>query len=120
MPSIRNRITLAAGAVNPNVAVGSSFEFPRGPSRVQVALAQEAPGAGIGLVEAEIVFGSEVQLEQGRINTEEVAGGGPNVPRDVIADDVAMGGDRLRVALRNIDAANPVDVGYLIKITPMA
>ena len=109
MPSIRVPFSLAGGATNPNVLQGSAFEFASGVQRTQVAITQELIGAGVGTAVATVQFGPTVALEDAAVASESTVGAGPRIPDNVVVDDIAAPGDRLRVAIRNTDAANGVD-----------
>lgn len=105
-----------AGAVVANAFAGSAFEFLRSNSRVTIASVVEV--GGVGVVTGTIQFGPEVQLEEGAIHVEALAGRGPIMPDDIIVDDVAAGGDRLVERLTNTGGA-PFNVMTKVKITPL-
>jgi hypothetical protein len=95
--------SVGAGATVANAFAGSAFEFIGRPSRVVIASTVIAAGASE--VTGTIQFGPEIQLEEGRINSERVAAAGPSYADDVIVDDLAAPGDRLVYRLTNTGAA---------------
>jgi hypothetical protein len=103
MPNFSVLVDVPAGGVVANAFAGSAFEFVGRPSRV--AIAATVIAAGISSVTATIQFGPEVQLEEGAINVEALAGAGPKMPDDIVVDDVAAAGDRLVMRLTNAGAA---------------
>lgn len=105
-----------AGGQVANAFAGSAFEFLRGMSRVSIASVVAA--AGIGSVTGTIQFGPEVQLEEGAVHVEALAGRGPLMPEDIIVDDFAAGGDRLVLRLTNTGGA-AYNVMSKVKITPV-
>lgn len=87
----------AAGGSNNNVLSGSAFEFVKRPSRVRFYIVGDAAGEQRVTVQA----GAEVLLEESPVSR---AARVPLVPDDLTIEDVAMPGDRLKVAVRNTGA----------------
>lgn len=117
MPNFSITTAFAAAGVVPNVFAGSAFEFIGRPSRVAIAMACDA--AGLNACTATIQFGPEVQLEEGNIPQEGVAGRGPIMPDDILVDDVAAAGDRLVGRVTNT-VAGAVVVNTKARILPLA
>lgn len=117
MGAFSRRVIIAANGVNENVLTGSPFEFVGGPSTVIVALAQEVP-ATTEDVRADITFGSEVELQDGRIPVEAGVGQGPRLPDNVLVRDVARGGDRIQVRLREVGGAAS-EVSVIVQVDPL-
>lgn len=116
MPQFSLITAVPAGGVVANAFAGSAFEFLRGVSRVTIASVVAA--AGIGSVTNTIQFGPEVQLEEGAVHVEALAGRGPLIPEDILVDDFAAGGDRLVQRITNVGGA-PYNVMTKVKITPV-
>jgi len=91
MPNFSVTNVFGAAGVVANVFAGSAFEFINRPSRVAIAMATTVTDTAV----ATIQFGPEVQLEEGILPIEALAGRGPLLPDDILVDDVAAGGDRL-------------------------
>ena len=124
MPSFRRRVTaaeLVAGGRIANVLAGSEFEFPDRPSSIAVAITQPAVAAMTqGQAEATVQFGSEVQIKNAHVATESVAGSGPQLPENIIAEDVATVADRIIVELNEVGGADPAIVDVYVRFTPIA
>ena len=117
MPNFSILVAVPLGATLANAFAGSAFEFIGRPSRV--AIAQTVIAAGASEVTSTIQFGPEVQLEEGQVNSERVAAAGPQMPDDIVVDDVAAAGDRLVNRLTNTGAAAR-DVRIKVRIIPIA
>jgi len=116
MPSIPFRFSVAAGTTVANALAGSQFEFLGAPSRVQIYLTQDG---AVGIGEAEVFFGQEIQLPQGRIPIAVGAGQGPKVPDDVRVDDFGAPGDRIVIRLLETGGALAAVIRGLVQITPI-
>ncbi len=117
MPNFSLLVAVPLGGTLANAFAGSAFEFIGRPSRV--AIAQTVIAAGASEVTSTIQFGPEVQLEEGQVNSERVAAAGPQMPDDIVVDDVAAAGDRLVNRLTNTGAAAR-DVRIKVRIIPIA
>ncbi len=107
---------MPASSTVANLFAGSAFEFIGRPSRVIIAATIEV--AGLSNVTATIQYGPEVQLEEGVINVEALAGRGPLWGDDVIVDDMAAPGDRLVFRATNAVGA-PIDIRAKVRIIPV-
>jgi hypothetical protein len=96
MPMMQFTGSLAAGATLPNVLAGSTFEFLSYDAAVQFAVI----GSAAGLV-ATVQSGADVLMEESPISTANRFG---IFPDDFPLSDVAAGGERLKVLLRNTSA----------------
>lgn len=114
MPGSRFVTALAAGAVNANILAGSQFEFLGSPSRVQIYGIDDTAGAG-GVAEMEVFFGQELQLTQSPMN---LKAAGPEVPEDLLVDDVGAAGDRITIRIAETGGALAAIANTLVKITP--
>ena len=117
MPNFSVLSSVPAGGVVANAFAGSAFEFLARPSRVRIA--QTVIAAGASEVTSTIQFGPEVQLEEGQVNSERVVAAGPQMPDDIVVDDVGNAGDRLVNRLSNSGAAAR-DVRIKVQIIPVA
>ena len=117
MPNFSLLVSVPLGGTLANAFAGSAFEFIGRPSRV--AIAQTGIAAGVSEVTSTSQFGPEVQLEEGAVNSERGAGFGPQMPDDLVVDDVAAAGDRLVNRLTNTGAAAR-DVRIKVRIIPVA
>jgi hypothetical protein len=104
--------SIAAGASNNNVLSGSVFEFIKVPSMVRFY----AVGDAAGELRVTIQSGTDVLLEESPISRQARF---PVVPDDLTAEDAAMPGDRLKLAVRNTGAgAN--NLFWAVDVTPLA
>lgn len=94
---IQGVTNLAANASNSNVLAGSSFEFIKRPTRVRFFIVGDAAGG----IRATVQSGSDVLMEESPVSR---AARFPVNPDDLTCEDVAMPGDRLKLALRNVTA----------------
>ncbi len=97
MPAIRVADQVGANASNPNILVGSAFEFAGTRMEVEVAITKTTAQ---GDLVADVQFGPDVQIEAAPVSVEPSAGGGPRIPDNIIISGIAAPGDRLKVALR--------------------
>lgn len=93
MPLIQQQISIAANAVNDNVIQGSQFEFLPYDAALRFAL----NGSATGLV-ADVYSGQDVLAEQMGVNTLNRV---PINPDDFLLSDVAAGGERIKLRVRN-------------------
>lgn len=117
MPNFSILVSVPLGGTVANAFAGSAFEFLSRPSRVQIA--QTVILAGASEVTSTIQFGPEVQLEEGQVNSERGVAFGPQMPDDIVVDDVGAAGDRLVNRLTNSGAAAR-DVRIKARIIPLA
>lgn len=115
MPTHRFSVTVAAGAQVANALAGSQFEFLGAPSVVQVYMAQDT---AVGIGEAEVFFGQELEAVQAPIPMR-VATLGPEVPEDLIVDDVGAPGDRIVIRLIETGGAAGAVIRGMVKVTPI-
>lgn len=97
MPTERRAVTLAANALNPNILTGSIYEFMSRPTRVVIAAATDQNDVGIG-----VNFGSRTMAQQANTlaPVETAANIGPDIPQQVIVDDIALPGERIVVSVQ--------------------
>lgn len=115
MSIFRQRVVLAAGAVNNNVMSGSKFEFLGRPAAVSLWGTDDGTGSAI----LDFTLGNVVVAEDIPLNNAAVAG---DIRKD--SDYVGAGagdaGDRIQIRIRNTDAANPVNANIMLEILEVA
>ena len=117
MPNFSFNVSVPAGGSVANALAGSPFEFLGRDAKVAVALAQ-ALTAIVGEVTVNVLFGAELQLQNGVVLNERVLGAGALIPDNVVVDDVGEAGDRLVVELLSTAAA-AVEVRGMLRILPI-
>lgn len=93
MPVMQREVSVGAGVTNPNLLTGSVFEFARG--NVLMAMGVTAAATGTFVT---INSGADVVLEE---SAPVVATRFPIIPDEMYYADVAAGGDRIIIAVRN-------------------
>lgn len=103
MPTWRKAESLAINATNSNVLQGSIYEYMSRPTRVVIAAASDQTDVKLG-----VQFGSRTMALAADTEApkEPAAGVGPNIPDQVVVDDLAMPGDRIVVSLQGGAAAS--------------
>ena len=97
MPVIQRKVTVPAGDTNENLLTGSSFEYIRERSIVQMAVLSTDPDTF-----ASIQIGPQVVAEE---FTPKQGTDFPTIPDDFFYTSFAVPGDQLKVRARNEDAA---------------
>jgi hypothetical protein len=93
MPVIAREVSIAAGAANPNLLSGSSFEFMRQNVYLSIGVTAAATGTFVS-----IFSGSDLILEE---SAPPVLTRYPVIPDEMYFNDVATLADRLVIAGRN-------------------
>lgn len=96
MSVIMREVSVGAGAQDPNLLAGSTFEFVRGNVFVSAGVVAAATGTFIT-----IVSGSDIVLEESPPFVIAAAGSFPIIPDHMYFNDVATLADRLVIAARN-------------------
>lgn len=94
MPAIQRAVSVGAGATDPNLLAGSTFEFARGNVLVSMGVTAAATGTFVT-----INSGSDVVAEEFPPFVD--ANNWPIIPDQMYYNDVATQGDRLVIAARN-------------------
>ena len=116
MPTFRDSQTVGISTTIANLLAGSQFEFIAVPSQIQVYMSQDL--TAVGVVEAEIFFGQELQQAAAAVPVATADALGPRVPDDIVVDDVAAPGDRLTIRVtETAGVATPLRT--LVKISPL-
>lgn len=111
MPLIQGNTTLAAGTTVENLLAGSQYEYLPWNAALEFGFTMD------GDIVLDVYSGSDVLAEGMVPQTQATAM--PVYPDDFTLNDVAMGGERLKVRARNTDAANPQIIRFSVKITPV-
>ena len=112
----RQQVALLANQVIANILQGTDFDYPNGPSTVSVAAAATA-GDNVDL---NVNFGSRRVAENLRIATERVAGGGPEIPENLVVSDNVLPTERIQVGLVEQGGAAATPTVYVEVNSPMA
>jgi len=110
MPTIKSTVSIAANATNENILQGSQFEYLPFNALVEFGVL----GAATGLV-ADIYSGSDIVAESYALSFK---AGFPIYPDDFDLNDVAAGGERLKVRVRNTTGAAIV-CSFAVRLTPV-
>lgn len=110
MPVIQNSVSVAANATNDNVIAGSQFEFLPYNALLEFGLVASATG-----LVADVYSGQDTVAESFALST---ANRFPLYPDDFPLNDVAAGGERIKVRIRNT-TAGALTAFYSVKITPV-
>lgn len=112
MPLISDTQSIAAGATVDNILVGSQFEFLPYNAFLEFGLV----GAGVlGDFLVDVYSGQDVLLEAGAVSIQART---PIYPDDYTLNDVAAGGERIKVRVRNTSAGALI-FNTALKITPI-
>ena len=112
MPMIQDIVSIAASGVNDNVLSGSQWEFLPYDAYVEFGLNGDANGADLRV---DVYSGQDVLLENSPMNTQTRL---PVYPDDYSLNDVAGGGERLKIRVRNTSAAAARSLYFGVRITP--
>lgn len=110
MPVIQNSVSVAANSTNDNVIAGSQFEFLPYNALLEFGLV----GSATGLL-ADVYSGQDTVAESFALST---ANRFPIYPDDYPLNDVAAGGERVKVRIRNT-TGGALTAFYSVKITPV-
>lgn len=110
---IQGETSIAAASVNDNVLAGSQYEYLPFDAQLEFGLNGDANG---GDLRVDVYSGSDVLLENGVMSTQNRT---PVYPDDFQLDDVAAGGERIKVRVRNVHATVARTIFFAVKITPI-
>jgi len=112
MPVIQGSVSVAGLGVNDNVLASSQFEFMPYHGAVEFGLNGDANGADLRV---DVYSGQDVLMEGASMSAQNRI---PVYPDDYQLNDVAAAGERLKVRVRNTNAAARV-IFYAVRITPL-
>jgi hypothetical protein len=113
MPTIQSSVSVAAASVNDNVLQGSQFEFMPYNGRLDFGLNGDANYSDLRV---DVYSGTDVILENAVPGSQNRM---PVWPDDFSLTDVARGGERIKVRVRNLNAATARTLFYSVRITPL-
>lgn len=113
MPVIQGSASIGASAVNDNVLAESQFEFLPYDAAVEFGLNGDANG---GDLRVDVYSGQDVLMENAPMSVQNRI---PIYPDDYQLTDVAAGGERLKVRVRNTNAGAARTIFFAVRITPM-
>lgn len=112
MPVIQGSVSVAGLTVNDNVLANSQFEFMPYDGAVEFGLNGDANGADLRV---DVYSGQDVLMENAPMSAQNRI---PIYPDDYQLTDVAAGGERLKVRVRNTNAAART-IHFAVRITPI-
>lgn len=112
MPLIQGRTTIAGSGVNDNILAGSQFEFLPYNASIEFGLNGDANGNDLRV---DVYSGADVLMENAPMNTQARI---PVYPDDYSLVDVARAGERVKVRVRNTNAATR-DILFAVRIMPL-
>lgn len=113
MPLIQSVTTVLTAAVNDNLLSGSQFEYLPYNAFVEFGITGDATNGDD--VRLDIYSGQDVLCENASIS---LLARTPVYPDDFPLNDVAAGGERLKMRVRNVGAGTAT-VYFAVKITPV-
>lgn len=113
MPLIQQQVSVAAATVNDNVLEGSQFEFLPFDAALNFGLVGDANATDLRL---DVYSGQDVLAENMEPSAQNRI---PVFPDDFNLDDVAAAGERIKVRVRNTNAAAARTLFFALKITPI-
>lgn len=96
MPLIMREVSVGAGATDPNLLAGSTFEFVRGNVFISAGCVAAATGTFI-----QFLSGADIVLEESPPFVIAAAGSFPIIPDHMYFNDVATIADRIVMSARN-------------------
>ena len=112
MPLISDTRSVAANASVDNVLQGSQFEFLPYDAQLDFGIVGAGP---LGAILVDVYSGQDEQMEAGAIS---ILNRFPVFPDDYTLTDVAAGGERIKVRLRNTTGA-AIIVNTAVRVTPI-
>lgn len=112
MPTIQNRISVAGLSTNDNVLQGSQYEFLPYDAQLAFGLNGDANAADLRV---DVYSGQDVLMENAEPTAQNRI---PVYPDDFGLEDVAGAGERIKIRVRNSNAAARTFF-YSVRITPI-
>ncbi len=110
MPVIQNSVSVAANATNDNVLAGSQFEFLPYNAYLEFGLVASAAG-----LVADVYSGQDTVAESFALSVQNRF---PVYPDDYPLNDVAAGGERIKVRIRNT-TGGALTAFFSVRISPI-
>jgi len=111
MPTIQNRVSVATG-VNDNVLSGSQYEFLPYDAQLEFGIVGDTNAADLRV---DVYSGQDVLMENSEPSAQNRM---PVYPDDYGLTDVAAAGERIKIRVRNTNAAART-LFYSLRITPL-
>jgi len=111
MPTIQNRVSVATG-VNDNVLQGSQYEFLPYDAQLEFGIVGDTNAADLRV---DVYSGQDVLMENSEPSAQNRM---PVYPDDFGLTDVAAAGERIKIRVRNTNAAART-LFYSLRITPL-
>lgn len=111
MPTIQNRVSVATGVVD-NVLSGSQYEFLPYDAQLEFGIVGDTNAADLRV---DVYSGQDVLMENAEPSAQNRI---PVFPDDFGLTDVAGAGERIKIRVRNTNAANRT-LFYSLRITPL-
>lgn len=112
MPLIQNAVSVPANATIDNVLTGSQFEYLPYNATLEFGMMGGAGGTNLRI---DCFSGQDILCEQMAVST---LGRFPIYPEDFGLTDVAAGGERIKIRVRNTSGV-AVDFFFSLRITPI-
>lgn len=113
MPLIQSSVSVAAATVNDNVFAGSQYEFLPYNAALEFGIVGDANAADLRI---DVYSGQDVLAENMVPSAQNRT---PVYPDDYPLNDVAAGGERIKLRVRNTNAAAARTLFFALKITPI-
>lgn len=113
MPTIQNRVSVAANSVNDNVLSGSQYEFLPYDAQLEFGIVGDANAADLRV---DVYSGQDVLMENAEPSAQNRI---PVYPDDFGLTDVAAAGERIKIRVRNTNGAAARTLLYSVRITPL-
>jgi len=110
MPTVQNSVSVAATSVNENVLTGSQWEYLPMNARLDFGLVASATGLVV-----DVYSGSDIIAEG---YAPSLANRFPIYPDDFNLNDVAAGGERIKIRVRNT-TGGALTFFFSVRITPL-
>lgn len=112
MPTIQNRLSVAGNTVVDNLLSGSQFEFLPYNAALEFGIVGDANAADLRV---DVYSGQDVLLENAEPSAQARI---PIYPDDYNLTDVAAGGERIKIRVRNLNAAART-IFFAVRVTPI-
>lgn len=113
MPTIQGVTSVAAASVTDNVLSGSQFEFLPYDARLDFGIVGDANAADLRV---DVYSGQDVLMESAQPSAQARM---PINPDDYSLEDVAAGGQRIKIRVRNLNAGAARSLYWAVRITPI-
>lgn len=113
MPTIQGRVSVAASTVTDNVLSGSQFEFLPYDAALEFGIVGDTNAADLRV---DVYSGQDVLMESAEPSAQNRI---PVFPDDYNLQDVAAGGERIKIRVRNLNAGAARTLFYALRITPV-